>query len=62
MKKVLIEFKMPINSRHYDIYYKAVPKIFTKFYIKRLHRKRCWDIKIIDDKKDGIYNHIPRID
>lgn len=66
MKKVILKYKQPISKTHYDEFYSVVPAFLTRLKIKKLYRKKCWDIEIIDDqrkdKKDGIYNHIPRID
>lgn len=66
MKKVIIRFKEP-TKKGYEVYYKEIPKIMTRFYFKRLADKRCMDMEIIDDKKiekiiDENYNHIPYID
>lgn len=50
MKRTILRFKEPVSARHYEIFYKDVPKFLTKFCIKRLERKKCWDIEIITDE------------
>ena len=51
MKRTILRFKEPISTRHFEIFYKDVPKFLTKFHIKRLERKKCWDIEIITDEE-----------
>lgn len=64
MKKVIIQFKEPINERNYEIYYKEIPKILVRVYFKILVKKKCWDIEIIDknySKNDKKLNFFERI-
>ena len=49
MKRVIIKFKEPINERHFEIYYKEIPAILTRFYFRKLAKKKCWDIEIIKE-------------
>ena len=49
MKKVIIRFKeINKSKRGYEIYYKEIPKILTKYYFHKLAKKECWDIEIIE--------------
>ena len=76
MKKSIIRFKERVKTRRgYEVYYKEIPKILTRFYFRKLGKKGCWDIEIIDMEdiakkidecykisSEDINNHIPRID
>lgn len=76
MKKSIIRFKERVKTRRgYEVYYKEIPKILTRYYFHKLNKRGCWDIEIIDiediaKKIDECYkissedmaNHIPRID
>lgn len=48
MKRTILRFKESVSARHYEVFYKDVLKCLTRFHIKRLERKKCWDIEIID--------------
>lgn len=54
MKRVIIRFKQPINELKYEIYYKEIPKILSRYYYYKLSKKKCWDIEILseDDLKN----------
>ena len=61
-KRVILRFKQPISATHYDIYYKDVPAILCRYYYKRLAKKKCWDIEIIEEDEleeivNSHYNH-----
>lgn len=75
MKRMIIKFKEKTKSRRgYTTYYKDIPKILTRYYFRRLTRKGCWDIELINPDElwkefksrsfsnEEIDNHIPRID
>lgn len=75
MQKIIIRFKEPIYYTKFEVFYKEIPKILTRYYFRKLAKRGCWDIEIIDiediaKKIDGCYkissedinNHIPRID
>lgn len=76
MKKAIIRFKERANLRKgYEVYYKEILKILTRYHFHKLAKKGCWDIEIIDiediaKKIDECYkissedidNHIPHID
>lgn len=51
MKRTILRFKEPVSTRHYEIFYKDIPAILTKFYIKKLQHKKCWDIEIITNEE-----------
>lgn len=51
MKRTIIRFKEPVSTRHYEIFYKDVPAILTKWHIKKLQKKKCWDIEIVDNEE-----------
>ena len=51
MKRTIIRFKEPVSTRHYEIFYKDVPKILVRHHIKKLEKKKCWDIEIITDEE-----------
>lgn len=56
-KRVILRFKEPVSATHYDIYYKDVPAILVRYYFKKLARKKCWDIEIIEeDELEHIVN------
>ena len=56
-KRVILRFKEPISETHYDIYYKDVPAILVRYYFKKLAKKQCWDIEVIeDDELERIIN------
>lgn len=74
MKKTIIRFKEPISYTKYEVYYKEIPKILTRYYYRKLGKKGCWDIETIDPEdlwkkfktrsysSEDIDNHVPRID
>lgn len=50
MKKAIISFKQRSKSLIgcAGVYYKEIPKILVRFYFRKLAKRGCWDIKIID--------------
>lgn len=51
MKRTILRFKESVSTRHYEVFYKDVLKFLTRFHIKRLERKKCWDIEIITEEE-----------
>lgn len=74
MQKIIIRFKEPISYTKFEIFYKEIPKILSRYYFRKLAKRGCWDIEIVDleelKKKlenvsfnsEDIEKHIPRID
>lgn len=74
MQKIIIRFKEPISYTKFEIFYKEIPKILTRYYFRKLGKRGCWDIEIVDleelKKKlettslssEDIEKHVPRID
>ena len=74
MQKIIIRFKEPISYTKFEIFYKEIPKILTRYYFRKLAKKGCWDIEVVDleelKKKldttslssEDLEKHIPRID
>lgn len=72
MKKTIIKFTEPVTAIKCEVYYKEIPKILTKYYFRKLAKKGCWNIEIIDPEDlwrsfkhrcfEDEDNHIPRID
>ena len=48
MQKIIIRFKEPISYTKFDIFYKEIPKILTRYYFRKLAKKGCWDIEVVD--------------
>lgn len=74
MQKIIIRFKEPISYTKFEIFYKEIPKILTRYYFRKLAKKGCWDIEVVDleelKKKlettslnsEDLEKHVPRID
>lgn len=74
MQKIIIRFKEPISYTKFEIFYKEIPKILTRYYFRKLSKRGCWDIEVVDleelKKKlettslnsEDIEKHVPRID
>ena len=74
MQKIIIRFKEPISYTKFEIFYKEIPKILTRYYFRKLAKRGCWDIEVVDleelKKKlettslnsEDLEKHVPRID
>lgn len=74
MQKIIIRFKEPISYTKFEVFYKEIPKILTRYYFRKLAKRGCWDIEVVDleelkKKLEGtsfnsedIEKHVPRID
>lgn len=48
MKRTIIKFTEPVTPTKCTVYYKEIPKILTRYYFRKLTKKGCWNIEIID--------------
>lgn len=74
MQKIIIRFKEPISYTKFEVFYKEIPKILTRYYFRKLAKRGCWDIEVVDleelKKKlettslssEDLEKHVPRID
>lgn len=74
MQKIIIRFKEPISYTKFEIFYKEIPKILTRYYFRKLAKRGCWDIEVVDleelKKKldsvsfnsEDLEKHVPIID
>ena len=74
MQKIIIRFKEPISYTKFEVFYKEIPKILTRYYFRKLAKRGCWDIEVVDleelKKKlkttslnsEDIKKHVSRID
>ena len=74
MQKIIIRFKEPISYTKFEVFYKEIPKILIRYYFRKLAKRGCWDIEVVDleelKKKlettslssEDIEKHVPRID
>lgn len=74
MQKIIIRFKEPISYTKFEIFYKEIPKILTRYYFRKLAKRGCWDIEVVDleelKKKlettslssEDLEKHVSRID
>ena len=74
MQKIIIRFKEPISYTKFEVFYKEIPKILTRYYFRKLAKRGCWDIEVVDleelKKKlesvsfnsEDLDKHVPRID
>lgn len=73
MKRVIIRFTEPVTAVKCEVYYKEIPKILARYYYRKLARKGCWNIEIIEPEElwkkfktrcypENVEDHIPRID